>query len=98
VQIWKSYNHLKLDQGEHTVMTYNHVILFLMDDLPVNPSMITSLQFSFGYSWKTREKRPRESILRREFDRAIKIINNDLPGENHLRFLHWDLHKNSQRY
>ncbi|GJN00672.1 hypothetical protein PR202_ga17868 [Eleusine coracana subsp. coracana] len=45
---------------------------------------------------KTREKRPRESILRREFDRAIKIINNDLPGENHLRFLHWDLHKNSQ--
>ncbi|XP_062233399.1 phosphoinositide phosphatase SAC2-like [Phragmites australis] len=45
---------------------------------------------------KTREKRPRESILRREFDRAIKIINNGLPGENHLRFLHWDLHKNSQ--
>jgi phosphatidylinositol 3,5-bisphosphate 5-phosphatase len=56
------------------------------------------LIFSFGYSWKKREKRPRESILRREFDRAIKIINNDLPGENHLRFLHWDLHKNSQRY
>ncbi|KAL6861880.1 hypothetical protein ACP4OV_017580 [Aristida adscensionis] len=46
---------------------------------------------------KTREKRPRESILRREFDRAIKIINNSLPGEKHLRFLHWDLHKNSQR-
>ncbi|TVU12217.1 hypothetical protein EJB05_45850 [Eragrostis curvula] len=45
---------------------------------------------------KTREKRPRESILRREFDRAIKIINSGLPGENHLRFLHWDLHKNSQ--
>ncbi|XP_062228336.1 phosphoinositide phosphatase SAC2-like [Phragmites australis] len=46
---------------------------------------------------KTREKRPRESILRREFDRAIRIINNGLSGENHLRFLHWDLHKNSQR-
>ncbi|XP_052158492.1 phosphoinositide phosphatase SAC3-like [Oryza glaberrima] len=46
---------------------------------------------------KKRERRPRESILRSEFDKAIKIINNDLPGENHLRFLHWDLHKNSQR-
>uniref|UniRef100_A0A0D9WMW1 SAC domain-containing protein n=1 Tax=Leersia perrieri TaxID=77586 RepID=A0A0D9WMW1_9ORYZ len=34
---------------------------------------------------KKRERRPRESILRREFDKAIKIINNDLPGENHLR-------------
>ncbi|CAL5051555.1 unnamed protein product [Urochloa decumbens] len=45
---------------------------------------------------KTREKRPREIILRREFDRAIKIINSGLPGEDHLRFLHWDLHKNSQ--
>ncbi|KAF8697948.1 hypothetical protein HU200_035447 [Digitaria exilis] len=46
---------------------------------------------------KTREKRPREIILRHEFDRAIKIINSGLPGEDHLRFLHWDLHKNSQR-
>lgn len=45
---------------------------------------------------KTREKRPREIILRREFDKAIKIINSALPGEDHLRFLHWDLHKNSQ--
>ncbi|CAN6178957.1 unnamed protein product [Urochloa humidicola] len=45
---------------------------------------------------KTREKRPREIILRREFDRAIKIINSGLPAEDHLRFLHWDLHKNSQ--
>uniref|UniRef100_A0A804UB01 SAC domain-containing protein n=1 Tax=Zea mays TaxID=4577 RepID=A0A804UB01_MAIZE len=45
---------------------------------------------------KTREKRPREIILRREFDRAIKIINSGLPGEDHLRYLHWDLHKNSQ--
>ncbi|KAG8076962.1 hypothetical protein GUJ93_ZPchr0006g41741 [Zizania palustris] len=45
---------------------------------------------------KIRERRPRESILRSEFVKAIKIINNGLPGENHLRFLHWDLHKNSQ--
>lgn len=43
---------------------------------------------------KTRERR--ESILRREFDKAIKIINKSLSEENHLRFLHWDLHKNSQ--
>ncbi|KAL5225871.1 hypothetical protein ABZP36_012510 [Zizania latifolia] len=45
---------------------------------------------------KVCERKPRESILRREFDKAIKSINNGLPGENHLRFLHWDLHKNSQ--
>ncbi|GJN22478.1 hypothetical protein PR202_gb10043 [Eleusine coracana subsp. coracana] len=43
---------------------------------------------------KTHERR--ESILRREFDKAIRIINKNLPEENHLKFLHWDLHKNSQ--
>ncbi|KAL6911596.1 hypothetical protein ACP4OV_000401 [Aristida adscensionis] len=43
---------------------------------------------------KTRERR--ESILRREFDKAIRVINNSLSEENHLRFLHWDLHQNSQ--
>ncbi|KQK02059.1 phosphoinositide phosphatase SAC2 [Brachypodium distachyon] len=43
---------------------------------------------------KTRERR--ESILRREFDKAIRILNQKFPEENHLRFLHWDLHKNSQ--
>ncbi|KAM0874687.1 hypothetical protein ACQ4PT_037244 [Festuca glaucescens] len=43
---------------------------------------------------KTRERR--ESILRREFDKAIRIINEFDSEENHLRFLHWDLHKNSQ--
>ncbi|CAN1136073.1 Phosphoinositide phosphatase SAC4 [Linum perenne] len=46
---------------------------------------------------KTREKRPRESILRTEFANAISCINNDLPEENRLRFLHWDLHKHSRR-
>ncbi|XP_051204417.1 phosphoinositide phosphatase SAC3 [Lolium perenne] len=45
---------------------------------------------------KTRERRPRESTLRQEFDKAIKIINNGLPGENHLKFLHWDLSKSTQ--
>ncbi|CAN0901242.1 Phosphoinositide phosphatase SAC4 [Linum grandiflorum] len=45
---------------------------------------------------KTREKRPRESILRTEFANAISYINKDLPEENRLRFLHWDLHKHSR--
>ncbi|PKA61449.1 Phosphoinositide phosphatase SAC4 [Apostasia shenzhenica] len=46
---------------------------------------------------KTYERRPRESILRAEFAKAIDHINKDLPAENHLRFLHWDLNKHSQR-
>ncbi|XP_022732406.1 phosphoinositide phosphatase SAC3-like isoform X2 [Durio zibethinus] len=45
---------------------------------------------------KTQEKKPRESILRQEFANAIDFINKDLSEENHLRFLHWDLHKHSQ--
>jgi hypothetical protein len=48
------------------------------------------------FTYKTRERR--ESILRREFDKAIRIINEFDSEENHLRFLHWDLHKNSQGY
>uniref|UniRef100_A0A0D9VLV7 SAC domain-containing protein n=1 Tax=Leersia perrieri TaxID=77586 RepID=A0A0D9VLV7_9ORYZ len=43
---------------------------------------------------KKRERR--ESILRREFDRAIRIINKSIPEQSHLRFLHWDLHENSR--
>nr|GME16647.1 phosphoinositide phosphatase SAC3-like isoform X1 [Ipomoea batatas] len=46
---------------------------------------------------KTHEKRPRESILRAEFANAIEFINKDLPEENRLRFLHWDLNKHSRR-
>ncbi|CAN8244215.1 unnamed protein product [Cochlearia groenlandica] len=45
---------------------------------------------------KTKERRPRESILRSEFANAIDFINKDLPEENRLRFLHWDLHKHFQ--
>ncbi|XP_030470386.1 phosphoinositide phosphatase SAC3 isoform X1 [Syzygium oleosum] len=45
---------------------------------------------------KTEEKKPRESILRAEFANAIDFINKDLPEENRLRFLHWDLHKHSR--
>lgn len=47
---------------------------------------------------QTREKKPRESILRTEFANAIEFINKDLSEDKHLRFLHWDLHKHSRRY
>lgn len=45
---------------------------------------------------KTREKKPRESILRAEFANAIDFINKALTEENRLKFLHWDLHKHSR--
>lgn len=51
-----------------------------------------------GCDKQTREKRPRESILRTEFRNAINLINKDLSEENHLRFLHLDLNKFSRRY
>lgn len=47
---------------------------------------------------QTRERKPRESILRAEFANAIEFINKDLSEENRLKFLHWDLHKHSRRY
>ncbi|KAK6914636.1 SAC domain, partial [Dillenia turbinata] len=45
---------------------------------------------------KTRERKPRESILRAAFVNAIEFINRDLTEENRLRFLHWDLNKHSR--
>ncbi|QCD89055.1 phosphoinositide phosphatase SAC1 [Vigna unguiculata] len=42
---------------------------------------------------KTVEKRPREMMLRREFASAVGYLNQILPVENHLRFIHWDFHK-----
>ncbi|XP_020227159.1 phosphoinositide phosphatase SAC2 isoform X1 [Cajanus cajan] len=45
---------------------------------------------------KTREKKPRETILRSEFANAVRSINKNLRGENRLRFLHWDLHRHSR--
>ncbi|XP_010552199.1 PREDICTED: phosphoinositide phosphatase SAC2 [Tarenaya hassleriana] len=45
---------------------------------------------------KTREKRPRETILRSEFANAIRFINKGLNKEERLRPLHWDLHKHSR--
>ncbi|GAU31972.1 hypothetical protein TSUD_359170 [Trifolium subterraneum] len=45
----------------------------------------------------TREKKPRETILRTEFANAVKVINQDLSRDERLRFLHWDLHRHSRR-
>ncbi|MFS7992147.1 putative SAC domain, polyphosphoinositide phosphatase Fig4 [Helianthus anomalus] len=45
---------------------------------------------------KTKEKKPRESLLRMEFANAIELINKDLPEEKRLKFLHWDLSKYSR--
>ncbi|XP_076888206.1 phosphoinositide phosphatase SAC2-like [Bidens hawaiensis] len=45
---------------------------------------------------KTKEKKPRESLLREEFAHAIELINKDLPEEKRLKFLHWDLSKHSR--
>ncbi|KAJ4837545.1 suppressor of actin mutation [Turnera subulata] len=45
---------------------------------------------------KTREKKPRETILRAEFANAIRFINKSLSEENRLRFLHWDLNRHSR--
>ncbi|XP_062087911.1 phosphoinositide phosphatase SAC2-like [Humulus lupulus] len=45
---------------------------------------------------KTREKKPRETILRAEFADAVKHINRSLSKENRLMFFQWDLHRHSR--
>ncbi|KAJ0972118.1 hypothetical protein J5N97_020077 [Dioscorea zingiberensis] len=42
---------------------------------------------------KTVEKRPREMMLRREFAHAVGYLNQILPEESQLKFIHWDFHK-----
>ncbi|CAN6296277.1 unnamed protein product [Urochloa humidicola] len=46
---------------------------------------------------KTREKKPRESLLRAEFAKAIHYINKELTEDKRLKFLHMDLSKLSRR-
>lgn len=46
---------------------------------------------------KMHENKPRESILRAEFAKAIEFLNKDLSEESRLKFLHWDLHKHMRR-
>lgn len=69
-------------------------------------SQIYALCFNFCFIYllqlllvkQTREKKPRESILRSEFANAIEFINRDLSEENRLKFIHWDLHTLSKKY
>ncbi|XP_062193033.1 phosphatidylinositol-3-phosphatase SAC1-like isoform X2 [Phragmites australis] len=42
---------------------------------------------------KTVEKRPREMMLRREYFNAVGYLNQNVPEERKLRFIHWDFHK-----
>ncbi|XP_078447268.1 phosphoinositide phosphatase family protein isoform X2 [Wolffia australiana] len=42
---------------------------------------------------KTVEKRPREMMLRREFAHAVGYLNQILPEDKRLKFIHWDFHK-----
>ncbi|KAL5209642.1 hypothetical protein ABZP36_005265 [Zizania latifolia] len=46
---------------------------------------------------KTREKKPRESLLCAEFAKAIHYINKGLSDDKRLKFLHMDLSKLSRR-
>uniref|UniRef100_A0A0E0PXN5 SAC domain-containing protein n=1 Tax=Oryza rufipogon TaxID=4529 RepID=A0A0E0PXN5_ORYRU len=39
------------------------------------------------------EKRPREMMLRREYFNAVGYLNQNVPEEKKLRFIHWDFHK-----
>ncbi|KAJ3695764.1 hypothetical protein LUZ60_001141 [Juncus effusus] len=45
---------------------------------------------------KKKERKPRESVLRKEFIKAIEYVNKSLTPENHLKFLHWDLNMKPQ--
>ncbi|KAL5230826.1 hypothetical protein ABZP36_029602 [Zizania latifolia] len=42
---------------------------------------------------KTVEKRPPEMMLRREYFNAVGYLNQNVPEEKKLRFIHWDFHK-----
>ncbi|KAI5075938.1 hypothetical protein GOP47_0010014 [Adiantum capillus-veneris] len=42
---------------------------------------------------KKVEKRPREMMLRREFEIAVDYLNKILPEASRLQFIHWDFHK-----
>ncbi|KAJ7282190.1 hypothetical protein O6H91_10G028800 [Diphasiastrum complanatum] len=45
---------------------------------------------------RTAEQRPREMILRREFANAVGYLNQVLPDDKRLKFIHWDFHKFSK--
>ncbi|AQL09242.1 Phosphoinositide phosphatase SAC2 [Zea mays] len=64
-----------------------------------NPVIILNLIKASAASmlFDTREKKPRESLLRAEFAKAIHYINKSLPDDKRLKFLHMDLSKLSRR-
>ncbi|KAG5107272.1 hypothetical protein JHK84_044179 [Glycine max] len=66
--------------------------------LNIKPDIIYFLPYILflSFLFKTREKKPRETILRAEFANAVRSLNKNLKGENRLRFLHWDLHRHSR--
>eukprot|EP00898_Chlorokybus_atmophyticus_P006892 jgi/Chlat1/7203/Chrsp57S06849 len=45
---------------------------------------------------KTVEKHPREMVLRREFANAVSYINQVLPEEKQIKYIHFDFHKHSK--
>lgn len=52
----------------------------------------------FFVYFQTVEKRPREMMLRREFAHAVGYLNQILPEDNQLKFIHWDFHKFAKTY
>lgn len=37
-------------------------------------------------------------MLRREYCRAVEYLNQNVPEEKKLRFIHWDFHKFAKRF
>ncbi len=46
---------------------------------------------------KAQEKKPRETILLKEFGAAIDFLNNLLPPEHRIVYYAWDFHKAAKR-
>jgi hypothetical protein len=46
---------------------------------------------------KAQEKKPRETILLKEFGIAIDFLNNLLPPEHRIVYYAWDFHKAAKR-
>ncbi|XP_031280386.1 phosphoinositide phosphatase SAC2-like [Pistacia vera] len=46
---------------------------------------------------RTREKKPRETILRAEFENAVRFVNKNLTKENRIRLFNLDLQKYSRK-
>ena len=37
-------------------------------------------------------------MLRREYSNAVGYLNQNVPEEKELRFIHWDFHKFAKRF